>query len=405
LELNRNPDEYFPQTEQIAFCTSHIVPGIGFSNDPLLQGRNFSYFDTQITRLGINFQELPINRPVCPVMNNNRDGGMRHTITRGKANYWPNRFEDVPPASKEEGGYVDYAEKIVGIKARLRSPKFQEHYNQAALFYNSLSPIEQAHVLAGLSFELDHCEDPIVYERITQRLAEAVSFDLSKQVAELVGADVPTHGRMPDGQKIKGMSQLEFMPEIPTIATRRIAILIADGYDGVAYTAIKAALSAAGALPFTIATRRTPIYAAGEDKSGGKGVKPDHHFEGMRSTMFDSIYIPGGAQSIKTLSANGRALHWVREAFGHLKAIGATGEGVELVRKACGLEQMVFSTSGEVVESYGVVTADTVKQTGLDKIVKMVSGAKNFVEAYGFAISQHRNWDRELDGLNKMVAY
>jgi len=195
------------------------------------------------------------------------------------------------------------------------------------------------------------------------------------------------------------------MPEIPTIATRRIAILIADGYDSVSYTAVKAALSAAGALPFTIATRRTPIYAAGEDKASGKGVKPDHHFEGMRSTMFDSLYIPGGAESVKTLSANGRALHWVREAFGHLKAIGATGEGVELVRKACGLDQMVFSTNGDCVESYGVVTAGKVEQSGLEKIVKMAKGATNFVESYGFAISQHRNWDRELDGLSLMVAY
>jgi len=338
-------------------------------------------------------------------MNNNRDGAMRHTITRGKANYWPNRFEDTPPAKKEEGGYQDYAEKVIGIKARLRSPKFQEHFNQAALFYNSLSPIEQAHVVSGLGFELDHCDDPIVYERITKRLAEAVSFDLSRQVAETVGAEIPTSGRMSDGKKIKGMSQLEFMPATPTIATRRVAIIVADGYDAVAYTAIKAALSAAGALPFTIGPRRSPIYAAGDDKSTGKGVKPDHHLEGMRSTMFDSVFIPGGVESITTLSHNGRALHWIREAFGHLKAIGATGEAVGLVRLACGIDQVLFSTDGEVTESFGVVTASKVEQNGLEKIVKMVKGAKNFAEAYGFAISQHRNWDRELSGLSKMVAY
>jgi len=131
LELNRNPDEFFTETEQIAFCTSHVVPGIGFSDDPLLQGRNFSYFDTQISRLGINWQELPINRPVCPVMNNNRDGAMRHTIQRGTINYWPNRKSALPPAKPEEGGYLDYPEKIAGIKARLRSKKFKEHFNQA----------------------------------------------------------------------------------------------------------------------------------------------------------------------------------------------------------------------------------------------------------------------------------
>jgi len=136
LVLDRCVDEYFPQTEQVAFCTSHVVPGIGFSDDPLLQGRNFSYFDTQITRLGINWQELPINRPVCPYMNMNRDGKMRHRITKGKVNYWPNRFEGtapVRPADKMQS-YQEHPQKAVGIKQRLQAPKFQEHFNQATLF-------------------------------------------------------------------------------------------------------------------------------------------------------------------------------------------------------------------------------------------------------------------------------
>lgn len=127
LELNRNPDEYFTQTEQVAFCTSHVPNGIGFSDDPLLQGRNFSYFDTQLSRLGINWQELPVNRPICPVMNNNRDGQGRHRISKGTVNYWPNRFEAVPPAKHSEGGYYDYPEKVAGIKARMNSKKFKEH--------------------------------------------------------------------------------------------------------------------------------------------------------------------------------------------------------------------------------------------------------------------------------------
>lgn len=404
LELNRNPDEFFPQTEQVAFCTSHIVPGIGFSDDPLLQGRNFSYFDTQISRLGINWEELPINRPVCPVMNNNRDGAMRHTITKGKVNYWPNRFDAVPPAEKEEGGYVDYPERVVGIKRRQRSRKFQEHYNQAQLFYNSLSPIEQQHVAAALSFELDHCDDPVVFDRMAKRLA-AINFDLSQKVAEMVGAEAPQESHHNHGDKSKGISQLEYMPANPTIATRRVAIIIADGYDSVAYNAIHAALASAMALPFTIGTRRSPIFAAGERKSSAKGVKPDHHLEGMRSTMFDSIFIPGGAESIASLSKNGRALHWIREAFGHLKAIGATGEAVDLVKQACGMDKLVFSSGGDVVDSYGVVTLSNVDTSGLGNIVKLVKNGKNFAEAYGFAISQHRNWDRELDGLNTMVAY
>jgi catalase len=405
LELNRNVDEFFTQTEQVAFCTSHIVPGIGFSDDPLLQGRNFSYLDTQLSRLGINFQELPINKPVCPVMNFNRDGAMRHTITRGTVNYWPNRMQAVPPASAQEGGYVDYAEKMAGVKARMRSKKFKEHRNQAELFYNSMSEPEKTHIMNALAFELDHCDDPVVYERMTTRLAE-IDLDLAKSVAEMVGGEMPKEQpRVKHNKTAKGLSQLDYPPFEPTIATRMVAIIIADGYDPVAYNGIKAALTAAGALPFTISPRRNKIFAAGEDKSTGKGVQADHHLEGMRSTMFDSVFVPGGSQSVDTLRKNGRAVHWVREAFGHLKAIGATGEAVQFIRDACDLPGMEFSTTSEVVDSYGVVTAAQVKPESFKEVLKMARGAKEFVDAYTFAISQHKNFDRETQGLNAMVAY
>jgi len=407
LELNRNPDEYFTETEQVAFCTSHIVPGVGFSNDPLLQGRNFSYFDTQLSRLGVNWQELPINRPVCPYMaiNHNRDGAMRHTITKGTVNYWPNRFEAVPPASQEEGGYVDYAEKIEGIKARLRAPKFKDHFSQAQLFYNSLSKVEQNHIVSALGFELDHCDDPIVYERMTTRLAD-IDINLARDVGTMVGGKVPeTPGRPNPGKTEKGLSQFDYLPEKLTIMSRRIAIIIADGFDSTQYTAVKAAFSAAQAVVFTIGVRRSAIFAAGESKSSGKGVTPDHHLEGMRSTMFDSLYIPGGSESVTTLGKSGRALHWIKEAFGHLKAIGATGEAVELVRKATALDELSFSAGGEVVNSYGVVTAAKADPQGLKEIVSMAKTAKSFIEVYAHEIAMHRNWDRELDGLNTQVAY
>jgi len=338
-------------------------------------------------------------------MNHNRDGQGRQEIRKGKVNYWPNRFEAVPPAKPSEGGYVDYPEKVAGIKTRLRSKKFQEHYNQAQLFYNSLSEVEQAHTAAALSFELDHCDDPVVYERMCERLTD-IDLGLAQKVAEMVGAPIPQKASRPNhGKKTKGISNFDFMPETPTIATRRIAIIIADGYDPVAYNGIKAAVTAAGALPFTIAPRRSAIFAAGESKSNGKGVTPDHHLEGMRSTMFDSVFVPGGQESITTLQKNGRALHWVREAFGHLKAIGATGEAVSFVKDACALPGVEFSESGGVVDSYGVVTAKQTKPDSFKEVVSMAKGAKDFVEAYFFAISQHRNWQRELDGLSTMVAY
>jgi catalase len=341
-----------------------------------------------------------------------------------EVNYWPNRHSAVPPARPEEGGYVDYPEKVQGIKARVLSNKFKEHFNQAQLFYNSLSKVEQTHLANALAFELDHCDDPVVYERMCERLTE-VDLNLAQQVAEIVGAPIPqTAKRENHGKKAKGLSQFDFLPKEPTIATRRVAIIIADGYDPVAYNGIKAALISAKALPFTIAPRRSQIFAAGEEKGSKNAVVPNHHLEGMsspllfqaldcganlspgmRSTMFDSIFVPGGAESVETLRKSGRALHWVREAFGHLKAIGATGEGVEFVRDACHVEGMQFSRSGDVVDSYGVVTATAIKPESFKEAIKMVKGAKEFVDAYTYAISQHKNFDREMEGLSSMVAY
>jgi catalase len=401
LELNRNPDEFFTQTEQIAFCTSHIVPGIGFSDDPLLQGRNFSYFDTQISRLGVNFQELPINRPVCPVMNFNRDGAMRHTVTRGTVNYWPNRFEACPPATEKEGGYVEYAQKVAGIKARLRNDKFKEHFSQAQLFYNSMSPIEKTHILNAFAFELDHCEDPVVYSRMVTRIAD-IDLSLAQSVAELVGGEAPTSTSHPNhGRRAPALSQTEFPGTTPTIASRRVAILIADGYDQVAFAAAYAAISAGLATPLVIGTKRSKVTAAG----GASSTQPHHHLEGFRSTMVDALFIPGGEQSVQTLSKNGRALHWIQEAFGHLKTIGATGEAVALVERAIGLASVGVSAGSEVKESYGVVTLRDVKPEGLSEAVEVVKGAKGFMEQFFYGIAQHRNWERELAGLHSQVAY
>ncbi|PBP27854.1 catalase [Diplocarpon rosae] len=404
LQLNRNVDEYFPQTEQIAFCTAHVVPGIGFSDDPLLQGRNFSYFDTQLSRLGVNWQEIPINRPVCPVMNNNRDGQGRHTITQGKVNYWPNRHSAIPPATAEQGAYLDHPQKVVAMKRRLLSVKFSEHFSQAQAFWNSMTPVEQSHITQALSFELDRCDDPVVYERMITRLTD-ISLDLARAVAEKVGGPMPSkEGRPNHGLKMKGLSMLDFSTEAqglpPTIATRQIAIIIGDGFRYVEYEAVKAALTAAGALVFTIGPKRAPVKS-----QEGKSVIPEHHFEGMRSTIFDALYIPGGSH-IPMLAKQGRVIHWIREAFGHCKAIGATGEAVSLVRTAVGIEGMVFATGNEdegVVDCFGVVTAGGVK--GSDGLVKMVKGAKAFLDAFAFNISQHRNWQRELEGLTAAVAF
>lgn len=402
LELNRNVDNYFAETEQVAFCTSHIVPGIDFSNDPLLQGRNFSYFDTQLSRLGINWQELPINRPVCPVMNFNRDGAMRHQISKSTVNYYPNRKEALPPTAPNAGGFASFPAKESGMKTRMLSAKFKDYLSQAQLFYNSLSQIEKMHLTAALSFELDHCDDPVVYERMCGRLAE-IDLSLAQAVAEKVGGTTPEKQAKPNhGKTARGLSQLEFMPEKPTIATRRVAILIADGYDPVSYNGIVAALKSQGALPYTIGPKRQAVKAAG----GKESVSPDHHFQGMRSTMFDSIFVPGGSHA-NTLASQGLPRFWIREAFGHLKAIGAVGEGVKAVEAALREAEGVKLASGnsrEVVEWYGVVTAGSTDESSFSETVKIAKEGKGFVEEYFFQISQHKNWARELDGLAEMVS-
>lgn len=186
-----------------------------------------------------------------------------------------------------------------------------------------MSAVEKSHIINALSFELDHCDEPIVYERMVQRFSD-ISLDLAQAVAEKVGGPIPTkEGRPNHGKSSKGLSQFEFTPENmglpPTIESRMIAIIIADGFNLSEYEAVKGALTAAGALPFTIGPKRQPVKS-----SSGKSVSPDHHFEGMRSTMFDSLYIPGG-KHVSTLLTQGRVVHWVREAFGHCKPIGGSG--------------------------------------------------------------------------------
>ena len=461
FELNRNVDEFFPQTEQVAFCTSHIVPGIGFSDDPLLQGRNFSYQDTQITRLGVNWEELPINRPVCPVMNFNRDGAMRHTITRGNVNYWPNRYNAHPPGTaSEDNAYMDYAAKVVGMKARTLSPKFREHISQAQLFYNSLSAVEKSHLVNALAFELDHCDDPLVYTRIVQRLAQ-IDEGLSQTVGEMVGASpeqgsdgkgvvqqladsvkdgiqnvtstrtsapgntaaaglsghgygiepgeaprggagdavpVQTQRRGNHGKQAPGLSQFDFPPASPSIAGRRVAIIVGDGFDSSSLDTVKTALLKEKAVSVIIGTKRSPVFAAGASRMSS-GIQPDHHLEGFRSTMVDAVFIPGGQASIEALSqrkSKGRVLHWLREAFGHLKTIAATGEAVGLVEEALyGVSGVKLAREASqdvtLVESYGVVTARGPSQS--------------FVDAFVSSVAQHKNFERELAGLNSLVAY
>lgn len=257
------------------------------------------------------------------MLNHIRDGKHQSRITKG-LNYWPNRYNALPPTDESKGGYHEFAEKLRGMKLRTRAPKFQEHYNQTELFYNSLSPVEKKHLIEAISFEVSHCDDPLVYQNVIPQLNE-IDHEVAKAVAINVGADAPPEPeRKSHGKRTIRISQLDFAPEKPTIKSRRIAILLADGFKADAVVELVAALKLGSASTFIIGPRRGKISGA----SGTTSVVADHHFEGQRSTLFDALFIAPGSKSAETLKKDGRVIHWVREAFGHCKAIGALGEGL-----------------------------------------------------------------------------
>jgi catalase len=401
LTLNRNPDNFFAETEQVAFHTGHVVPGIDFTNDPLLQGRLFSYTDTQLIRLGgPNFHEIPINRPINPIHNHQRDGHMRQQINRGRVAYEPNSLGGGCPmqAGADMGGFVSYAEKIDGQKVRARSASFFDHFSQATLFYNSQSQPEQDHIVKALRFELGKVETPAIRERMVYVLAQ-VDKTLASRVAEGLGIkvlakidgplnmSVPADGNVKQFQprrvdKEVGTSPALSMANTPkdSIKTRKIAVLAADGFDDAALAAMQKALMNAGAQVKIIAPRLGFLRGA-----NGAEVKIDFSFLTASSVLFDAVYIPGGEQSAAALKAEADALHFINEAYKHCKAIAATGTGVDVLRASyIGAVEQGEAAFGvkKVVADEGLVTAQDA-QAG--------KAAAEFIKA----IAQHRHWSRE----------
>ncbi|RON93136.1 catalase HPII [Pseudomonas fluorescens] len=332
MTLNRNPDNFFAETEQVAFCPGHIVPGIDFSNDPLLQGRLFSYTDTQISRLGgPNFHELPINRPVAPFHNGQRDAQHRTVIDKGRASYEPNSIDggwpkETPPAAKD-GGFESYPERIDANKIRQRSESFSDHFSQARLFFNSMSPHEKEHIIAAYSFELGKVEREFIRAREVNEILANIDLELAKRVAANLGLPAPSKGtvevRKTSFDHSPALSQANLLPE--NIKTRKVAILAANGVDGAAIDAMKKALAAQGAHAKLLGPTSAPVKTA-----DGKALPVDASMEGMPSVIFDAVFVPGGAASIKALSGDGVALHYLLEAYKHLKAIALHGDAKQL---------------------------------------------------------------------------
>lgn len=403
LTLNRNPDNFFAETEQVAFHVGHVVPGIDFTNDPLMQGRLFSYTDTQLIRLGgPNFHEIPINRPIAPVHNNQRDGHMRQTINQSRTSYEPNSIGGGCPfqAGRDAGGFVSYPERIAASKVRARSKSFFDHFSQAALFYNSQSEPEQDHIVKALRFELGKVEIPAIRERMVGLLTQ-VDKTLANRVAAGLGIKVPAQPEMPMNHSIPADGEVaRFQPKRPaksaaispalsmantpkdSIQTRKIAVLVADGFDDASVQAITKALKAAGAMTKIIAPHLGTIASA-----NNAGVKADFSLLTASSVLFDAVYVPGGAASVKTLLQEADAVHFINEAYKHCKAIGASDEGIELLRASYASAELEAAQN----EKPGLVSKDGV-------VAGQGSKARGFAEEFLAAIAQHRHWIREKKG-------
>ncbi len=341
MVLNRNPDNFFAETEQVAFHPGHVVPGIDFSNDPLLQGRLFSYTDTQLSRLGgPNFHELPINRGVCPFHNFQRDGMHRMLVNKGQVNYEPNSLASGAEFRVDGGrqGFQSFAEATEPPKIRRRSPSFDDHFSQATLFWNSQSPAEKEHIIAAFQFELSKVEVPAIRQRMVDNLAH-VDAKLARKVAEPLGIAAPDARAAAGRAGFRDMRvklPMESAPSLsmetnpPTngaaITTRKVAVLVSNGVETGALRAIQSALADAGATVKVIAAHLGFVST-----SSGQQLAVDHTFTNMPSVMFDAVLVPGGAASAQALVLNGDAVHFVLEAYKHCKSICVIGEGVQLL--------------------------------------------------------------------------
>ena len=391
LVLNRNPDNFFAETEQVAFHPGHVVPGIDFTNDPLLQGRLFSYIDTQLKRLGgPNFHEIPINRPIAPVHNNQRDGHMRQTINRGKVSYEPNSIGGGCPmqARSAAGGFTTFPEATEGTKIRGRSEKFFDHFSQATMFVKSQSPAEKDHMVEALRFELGKVERLPIRQRMVA-LLNLIDEDLATRVAaglgfpEIPRLDLPINHSIPgdvDPNAVQPRAQQREIVPSPalsmlntvkdTVATRRLAILAADGVDMASVKQVKEAIERNGGAAKIVAPRLGTL--TGED---GDAVLIDFSLLTTSSVLFDAVYVPGGAASVAALAAERDAVEFATEAYRHCKPIGATTEGTGFLRSCPGV------LANETDQASGVLATND-------------AASPAFIKQFAAAIATHRFWDR-----------
>jgi catalase len=332
MVLDRWPNNFFAETEQVAYCPSHVVPGIDFSNDPLLQGRLFSYLDTQLSRLGsANFHQIPVNAPKCPFANHQRDGHMQMAQPTGRVAYEPNSLSGNSPRETPTQGFHSAAVNEAGEKSRIRAESFADHYSQARQFYLSQTTFEQAHIASALVFELSKVDHVHIRLAMVGHLRH-IEEDLARRVASGLGLE-----KIPDAPKpAMPVKQMKTSPALQiigkmkdTLQGRSIGILIADGSDGATIKKITKAATDAGATVKIVAPK-----VGGAKLADGSMLAADGQLAGTPSVIFDAVAVVLSDEGVKALSMEGAAIDFVRDAFGHLKAIAVDKGGQALLKIA-----------------------------------------------------------------------
>lgn len=385
LTLNRNPQNFFAETEQIAFHVGNVVPGIDVTNDPLMQARLFSYLDTQLTRLGgPNFAEIPINRPIAPVANHQQDGFHRTTINTGVANYHPNSIGGgCPFLSGRSEGYVHHREPVDGSKERVRSDSFLDHFSQATLFLNSQSPTERQHLIDACCFEVSKVTRKEVRQRvlgmfhqIDPSLAEAVSRVVGATPIALTvppGTAMPTHRGDNGGLEASAALSLDNQPK-DSIRGRVVACLVTHGFDGKAVNAMRRALQAQDATLEVVA----PLLGAIADDNGNT-VDAQKTFKTGASVFYDGVFVPHGSTSPQRLHDDDDVLAFVLDSIRHCKTVALVGDGALLLNVGDALPQ---AEQADLVETDGLIVARST--TDPDRVC----------DAFTRALARHRHWSR-----------
>jgi catalase len=373
MVLNRNPDNFFAETEQAAFLPTNMPPGIDVSEDPLLQGRLFSYQDTQLSRLGtVNFHQIPINRAKgCPFQNLQRDGHMQTQVFTGRANYEPNSLseagEEGGPREDPAGGFRTAAIPLEFHKGRLRAESFADHYSHARLFFRSQSEIEQAHIASALVFELSKVTLEHVRNRVMANLVN-VDETLAQRVAAGLGMALPkaSKPRMAPAD-MEPSPALRIVGKYPeTLKGRSVGILVSDGADGTMVAAVRAAVEGEGGTVKIVAPK-----IGGVKLKDGKMLKADGQLAGSPSVIFDAVAIVLSEAGCQMLMKEGAAIDFAKDAFGHLKAIGHSAEAKPLLDKAGVQADEGIVVLGNSVEAF-LAPART-RQWGREPNVRMLA--------------------------------